>query len=103
MGQDYMSRRGFLRFEYPLIIALSVVGMMVMVSAGDLMALYMGLELQSLALYVIAAFKKRQLKSTEAGLKIFCAWSTVMVCCFMVLPLHMVIQEQHFLMVYLRT
>ena len=57
MGQDYMSRRGFLRFEYPLIIALSVVGMMVMVSAGDLMALYMGLELQSLALYVIAAFK----------------------------------------------
>ena len=49
MGQDYMIRRGFLRFEYPLIIALSVVGMMVMVSAGDLMALYMGLELQSLA------------------------------------------------------
>ena len=71
MGQDYMSRRGFLRFEYPLIIALSVVGMMVMVSAGDLMALYMGLELQSLALYVIAAFKRDSLKSTEAGLKYF--------------------------------
>ena len=71
MGQDYMSRKGFLRFEYPLIIALSVVGMMVMVSAGDLMALYMGLELQSLALYVIAAFKRDSLKSTEAGLKYF--------------------------------
>ena len=71
MGQDYMSRRGLLRFEYPLIIALSVVGMMVMVSAGDLMALYMGLELQSLALYVIAAFKRDSLKSTEAGLKYF--------------------------------
>ena len=71
MGQDYMSRRGFLRFEYPLIIALSVVGMMVMVSAGDLMALYMGLELQSLALYVVAAFKRDSLRSTEAGLKYF--------------------------------
>ncbi len=71
MGQDYMSKRGFLRFEYPLVIALSVVGMMVMVSAGDLMALYMGLELQSLALYVIAAFKRDSLKSTEAGLKYF--------------------------------
>jgi NADH-quinone oxidoreductase subunit N len=45
--------------------------MMVMVSAGDLMALYMGLELQSLALYVIAAFKRDSLKSTEAGLKYF--------------------------------
>ena len=66
-----MTRRGFLRFEYPLIVTLSVVGMMVMVSAGDLMSLYMGLELQSLALYVIAAFKKDSVKSTEAGLKYF--------------------------------
>ena len=71
MGQEYMSRRGFLRFEYPLLVTLSVVGMMVMVSAGDLMSLYMGLELQSLALYVIAAFKKDSVKSTEAGLKYF--------------------------------
>ena len=71
MGQEYMSRRGFLRFEYPLIVTLSVVGMMVMVSAGDLMSLYMGLELQSLALYVIAAFKKDSVKSTVAGLKYF--------------------------------
>ena len=50
MGQDYMARRGMLRFEYPVLVALSVVGMMMMVSAGDLMSLYMGLELQSLAL-----------------------------------------------------
>jgi NADH-quinone oxidoreductase subunit N len=50
-----MARRDLLRFEYPLLIALAVVGMMMMVSAGDLIALYMGLELQSLALYVVAS------------------------------------------------
>jgi NADH-quinone oxidoreductase subunit N len=71
LGQDYMERRGILRFEYPILIALSVVGMMVMVSAGDLMALYMGLELQSLALYVVASLRRDNLKSTEAGLKYF--------------------------------
>jgi NADH-quinone oxidoreductase subunit N len=71
MGQDYMSKRGMLRFEYPILIALSVIGMMVMVSAGDLMALYMGLELQSLALYVVASLRRDSLKSTEAGLKYF--------------------------------
>ena len=66
-----MQRRGLLRFEYPILVALSVVGMMVMVSAGDLMALYMGLELQSLALYVVASLRRDSLKSTEAGLKYF--------------------------------
>ena len=71
MGQDYMSRRGMLRFEYPILVTLSVIGMMVMVSAGDLMALYMGLELQSLALYVVASIRRDSLKSTEAGLKYF--------------------------------
>tara|TARA_R110002051_G_scaffold14460_8_gene46890 strand:- start:602 stop:2047 length:1446 start_codon:yes stop_codon:yes gene_type:complete len=71
MSQDYMRKRGLLRFEYPLLVALSVVGMMVMVSAGDLMALYMGLELQSLALYVVASLRRDSLKSTEAGLKYF--------------------------------
>ncbi len=71
LGQDYMERRDILRFEYPILVALSVVGMMVMVSAGDLMALYMGLELQSLALYVIASLRRDNLKSTEAGLKYF--------------------------------
>ena len=71
MSQEYMKRRGLLRFEYPLLVALSVVGMMVMVSAGDLMSLYMGLELQSLALYVVASLRRDSAKSTEAGLKYF--------------------------------
>lgn len=71
MGQDYMSRRGMLRFEYPVLVTLSVVGMMVMVSAGDLMALYMGLELQSLSLYVIASMRRDSAKSAEAGMKYF--------------------------------
>ncbi|MEP4989748.1 MAG: NADH-quinone oxidoreductase subunit NuoN [Paracoccaceae bacterium] len=71
MSQEYMQRRGLLRFEYPLLVALSVVGMMMMVSAGDLMALYMGLELQSLALYVVASLRRDSAKSTEAGLKYF--------------------------------
>ncbi|MEC7962425.1 MAG: NADH-quinone oxidoreductase subunit NuoN, partial [Pseudomonadota bacterium] len=66
-----MSRRDMLRFEYPMLMALAVVGMMVMVSAGDLMALYLGLELQSLALYVIASLRRDSVKSTEAGLKYF--------------------------------
>ncbi|MEZ5754744.1 MAG: NADH-quinone oxidoreductase subunit NuoN [Paracoccaceae bacterium] len=71
MSQDYMIRRDLLRFEYPILLALSVVGMMMMVSAGDLMALYLGLELQSLALYVVAAIRRDSVKSTEAGLKYF--------------------------------
>lgn len=71
MSQDYMTRRGMLKFEYPVLIALAVVGMMMMVSAGDLMSLYMGLELQSLALYVVASFRRDSLKSTEAGMKYF--------------------------------
>jgi len=71
MSESYMQQRGLLRFEYPLLVALAVVGMMVMVSAGDLMTLYMGLELQSLSLYVVAALRRDSVKSTEAGLKYF--------------------------------
>ncbi|SLN34145.1 NADH-quinone oxidoreductase subunit N [Roseovarius litorisediminis] len=71
MSQEYMARRNILRFEYPLLVSLSAVGMMVMVSAGDLMVLYMGLELQSLALYVVASLRRDNAKSTEAGLKYF--------------------------------
>jgi NADH-quinone oxidoreductase subunit N len=62
MSNDYMRSRGLLRFEYPVLVALSVV---------DLMSLYMGLELQSLALYVVASLRRDSLKSTEAGLKYF--------------------------------
>ncbi|MGR3490418.1 MAG: NADH-quinone oxidoreductase subunit NuoN [Shimia sp.] len=71
MSHDYMRVRDLLRFEYPLLVALAVVGMMVMVSAGDLIALYMGLELQSLALYVVASLRRDSVRSTEAGLKYF--------------------------------
>ncbi|MEX0370887.1 MAG: NADH-quinone oxidoreductase subunit NuoN [Tateyamaria sp.] len=71
MSEGYMSSRGLLRFEYPMLVALAAVGMMTMVSAGDLMALYMGLELQSLALYVVASLRRDSVKSTEAGLKYF--------------------------------
>ena len=60
-----------MKFEYPVLIVLSVVGMMTMVSARDLIVLYIGLELQSLALYVVAAFRRDSLRSTEAGLKYF--------------------------------
>lgn len=71
MSADYMQRRNMLRFEFPILITLSVVGMMLMVSAGDLLTLYMGLELQSLALYVVAAMRKDSVRSSEAGLKYF--------------------------------
>lgn len=71
MSADYMFRRGLMRFEYPILITLAVTGMMMMVSAGDLLSLYMGLELQSLALYVVAAMRRESAKSSEAGLKYF--------------------------------
>ena len=71
ISKDFMIKHQLFRFEYPILITLSVVGMMLMVSAGDLMALYMALELQSLSLYVLAAFDRDNVKSTEAGLKYF--------------------------------
>ena len=71
MSQDYFARNDMGRFEYPILVALAVIGMMFMVSSGDLMLLYLGLELQSLALYVVAAMRRDDVKSTEAGLKYF--------------------------------
>ncbi|WP_022706472.1 MULTISPECIES: NADH-quinone oxidoreductase subunit NuoN [Paracoccus] len=71
MSADYMQRHKLMRFEYPILIVLASLGMMVMVSAGDLLTLYMGLELQSLALYVVAAMRRESVKSSEAGLKYF--------------------------------
>ncbi len=68
---DYMQRRNMLRFEFPILVALAVLGMMFMVSAGDLLTLYMGLELQSLSLYVVAAMRRDSVRSSEAGLKYF--------------------------------
>jgi NADH-quinone oxidoreductase subunit N len=71
MGRDHAAQRGLGQFEYPILATLAVIGMMAMVSSGDLMTLYMGLELQSLALYVMAAMRRDSVKSTEAGLKYF--------------------------------
>ena len=71
ISMEFMERLDLLRFEYPLLIVLAVVGMMIMVSSGDLMTLYMGLELQSLALYVVASLRRDSVRSTEAGLKYF--------------------------------
>jgi NADH-quinone oxidoreductase subunit N len=71
MSLGYLRREGIGRFEYPVLFVLATLGMLMMVSANDLIALYMGIELQSLALYVVAAFKRESLRSTEAGLKYF--------------------------------
>jgi NADH-quinone oxidoreductase subunit N len=71
MSRAYFEEVKAWRFEYPLLVALATLGMMLMISANDLMALYVGLELQSLALYVVAAFQRDSVRSTEAGLKYF--------------------------------
>jgi NADH-quinone oxidoreductase subunit N len=68
---DQMARDGVVRFELPLLMLLASLGMALMISANDLIALYVGLELQSLALYVVAAIRRDTVKSTEAGLKYF--------------------------------
>jgi NADH-quinone oxidoreductase subunit N len=71
MSKDYLERSNLLNYEYSALICLSIVGMMIMVASTNLMSVYLGLELQSLSLYVIAAFRRDSLKSTEAGLKYF--------------------------------
>jgi len=68
---EFLSAPGRQKFEYPVLILLSTAGMLVLVSAADLIALYLGLELMSLALYVIAAIDRDNVRSTEAGLKYF--------------------------------
>ncbi|MEX2319533.1 MAG: NADH-quinone oxidoreductase subunit NuoN [Bauldia sp.] len=71
MSVGYVRLKKFERFEYPVLIVLATLGMLVMISANDLIAVYLGLELQSLSLYVVAAINRDSLKSTEAGLKYF--------------------------------
>ena len=71
MAQRFFEDEGRVRFELPVLIGLSTLGMLLMVSAANFLALYLGLELQSLALYVLAAFNRDSLRSTEAGLKYF--------------------------------
>jgi NADH-quinone oxidoreductase subunit N len=71
MTFDDFGRIKLMLFEYPVLMLLAALGMLMMVSANDLIALYLGLELQNLALYVIAAFKRDSVRSSEAGLKYF--------------------------------
>ncbi len=68
---EYWRGAGGLKFEYPVLVLLATTGMMMMISANDLIALYVGLELQSLGLYVVAAFRRDSSRSAEAGLKYF--------------------------------
>lgn len=71
MSIAFIRREGFDKFEYPILIVLATLGMMMMISANDMIALYLGLELQSLSLYVIAAINRDSTRATEAGLKYF--------------------------------
>ena len=71
ISSSYLKIFKIYKIEYPILILSSVLGMMIMISSNDLMVFYMGLELQSLALYVLATFNRDQLKSSEAGLKYF--------------------------------
>lgn len=71
MSRHYNHLNYIEKFEYPLLITLTLLGMMVMVSANHFIVLYMGLELQSLGLYILAAFRRNCVRSCEAGLKYF--------------------------------
>ena len=71
ISSNYLRTFKIFKIEYPILILSSVLGMMIMISSNDLIVFYMGLELQSLALYVLATFDRDKLKSSEAGLKYF--------------------------------
>ena len=71
LALDYNKHENISRFEFPVLIMLSTVGMMIMCSTSSLMTLYLGLELQSLALYVLCAFARDDVRSAESGLKFF--------------------------------
>lgn len=71
LAMPYLRAEKLERFEYAVLVALAALGMTMMVSANDLIAMYMGVELQSLALYVLAAYNRDSLRASEAGLKYF--------------------------------
>ena len=71
LSREYMAREKIDQFEFPVLILLATVGMMMLISAQNLIGLYLGLELMSLALYVVAAFHRDNLRASEAGLKYF--------------------------------
>ena len=71
ISTGYLKRENISRFEYPILILFATLGMLLMISAHDLIALYVGIELQSLSLYILAAFSRESQRSSEAGLKYF--------------------------------
>jgi NADH-quinone oxidoreductase subunit N len=71
LSLGWLAQEQMKKFEYSILVLFATVGMLMMISANDMMSLYLGLELQSLALYVVAAVNRDSLKSTEAGLKYF--------------------------------
>ncbi|MBB5745894.1 NADH-quinone oxidoreductase subunit NuoN [Brevundimonas variabilis] len=71
LGGGWIQRNRIAKFEYPILIVLAAVGMSMMASSGDLISMYVGIELHSLALYVLAAYHRDDLKASEAGLKYF--------------------------------
>jgi len=71
MAENFFAKEKMVHFEMPILIGLATLGMLLMVSASSFIALYLGMELQSLALYVLAAFNRDSVRSTEAGLKYF--------------------------------
>ncbi|WP_409021020.1 NADH-quinone oxidoreductase subunit NuoN [Brevundimonas vesicularis] len=71
LGDEWIHRKGIAKFEYPVLIVLASIGMSMMASSGDLISLYIGIEMHSLALYVLAAYHRDDLKASEAGLKYF--------------------------------
>ncbi len=71
LSDAYLKKNNLLKYEFPVLINFSVFGMLVVISSNDLMTLYLGIEIQSLSLYIIAAYRRDNLKSTEAGLKYF--------------------------------
>jgi len=70
-SRDYLKSNYIDKIEYPIIILASILGMILMISSYDLIVFYLGLELQSLSLYILASFKRDEERSTEAGLKYF--------------------------------
>ena len=70
-SKDYIKSNNIDKIEYPIIILASTLGMILMISSYDLIIFYLGLELQSLCLYILASFKRDDERSTEAGLKYF--------------------------------
>lgn len=71
LSAQYLAREDLRRFEYPVLVLTAGIGMMMMLSANNFLSLYMGLELQSLSLYVLAAFQRYSARSAEAGIKYF--------------------------------